>query len=75
MYMYLEHTTIFFPFRLSTILNQIDNLDEADSEEDIDSYTESSEVLGNDEETASADEWVINRSYPTDIIAAMLDDC
>lgn len=56
MYMYLEHTTIFFPFRLSTILNQIDNLDEADSEEDIDSYTESSDVLGNDEETASADE-------------------
>ena len=57
--MYQEHSTSFlFAFRLTTILNQSDNSDEADSGDDIDNYSESADVLGNtdDGETAWADE-------------------
>ena len=57
--MYQEHSTSFlFALRLTTILNQSDNSDEADSGDDIDSYSESADVLGNtdDGETAWADD-------------------
>ena len=48
-------------FRLTVILNQSDNSDEPDSGEDINGFSESSEVLdtGDDDETASTVERVI----------------
>ena len=49
----------FFTFRLTAILNASDYSDEADSGEDVDTYSEGSEVLNiDDDENAPIDEWV-----------------